>query len=357
MSSICRSNLLENYRMLIMQKEQALTKYQFLSGGGEMGRLTREKDWSLTPVGDPSGWPQSLRTTLSIILNSKFPKFLFWGPDLVCFYNDAYRPSLGIDGKHPDILGGRGEDCWQEIIHIIKPLIDKVLIQGEATWSEDQLIPIYRNGKIEDVYWTFSYSPVKDESGRPAGVFVTCSETTDKVKAIRVLEESNTRFLSSIKQAPIAMCVFRGKDQIVEIANELMLELWGTKAENVINKSLFKGLPEAQNQGFEELLDSVYTTGLKVEAIERPVELPRNGKVETVFLNFVFDAFREPDGTISGVLAIVTDVSIQVKARRSVEESEARLKVIIDASELGTWEFNLRTKEIKYSKRFFDRFN
>ncbi len=176
-----------------MEKEQTYTEFPFLSGGGEMGRLTREKDWSVTSVGDPSGWPQSLRTTISIILNSKFPMFLFWGPELVCFYNDAYRPSLGNDGKHPHILGGRAEDFWQEIMHIIRPLIDKVLSTGEGTWSEDQLIPIYRNGKIEDVYWTFSYSPVKDESGKPSGVFVTCSETTGKVIALKVLEESEMK--------------------------------------------------------------------------------------------------------------------------------------------------------------------
>ena len=172
---------------------------QFLSGGGEMGELTRAKDWSKTTVGDPENWPQSLRTTLSILLNSKFPMFLFWGPELICFYNDAYRPSLGKEGKHPDILGGRGEDFWKEIWHIIKPLIDQVLAGGEATWSEDQLIPIYRNGKIEDVYWTFSYSPVNDESGKSAGVFVTCNETTGKVNTLKELEESKNQLEFAIE--------------------------------------------------------------------------------------------------------------------------------------------------------------
>ena len=103
---------------------------QFLAGGGELGRLTREKNWSNTPIGPPKLWPQSLRTTLSILLNSRFPMFLFWGEDLICFYNDAYRPSLGKEGKHPGILGMRGRDAWGEIWHIIKPLIDQVLAGG-----------------------------------------------------------------------------------------------------------------------------------------------------------------------------------------------------------------------------------
>jgi PAS domain S-box-containing protein len=175
-------------------------KYRFLSGGGEMGNLMRSKDWSASLVGPPDTWPQSLRTTLSIILNSKFPMFLFWGPELVCFYNDAYRRSLGNEGKHPNILGSRGEDYWQEIWPVIKPIIDQVLAGGEATWSEDQLIPIYRNGKMEDVYWTFSYSPVNDESGKPSGVFVTCYETTDKV-ITRKRQESNEEKLNIVIDA------------------------------------------------------------------------------------------------------------------------------------------------------------
>ena len=129
---------------------------QFLSGGGEMGALTREKHWATTPLGDIEYWPQSLRTTISILLSSKFPMFLWWGSELIQFYNDAYRPSLGNNGKHPHALGQRGEECWPEIWPTIKPLIDQVMAGGESTWAEDQLIPIYRNGTLEDVYWTFS---------------------------------------------------------------------------------------------------------------------------------------------------------------------------------------------------------
>src|SRR6186713_1750867 len=118
----------------------------FLRGGGEMGELTRKKDWSKTPVGMPETWPQSLRTTLGILLNSKFPMFLWWGTELICFYNDAYRPSLGKEGKHPYILGQKAIEAWPEIWSIIDPLIQQVLAGEGATWNENQLIPIYRNG-------------------------------------------------------------------------------------------------------------------------------------------------------------------------------------------------------------------
>src|SRR4051812_45150321 len=101
--------------------------YQFMAGGGEMGKLMRSHDWSKSPLGDPSTWPQPLRTTLGLVLNSKFPMFIFWGDQQIGFYNDAYRPSLGNNGKHPSILGIPGEEAWPEIWHIIKPLIDSVV--------------------------------------------------------------------------------------------------------------------------------------------------------------------------------------------------------------------------------------
>ncbi|MCP9753427.1 PAS domain S-box protein [Ferruginibacter sp. HRS2-29] len=177
--------------------------YPFLSGGGEMGSLTREKDWTQTPLGHPSGWPQSLRTTLSILLNSRFPMFLWWGKDLIQFYNDAYHPSLGIEGKHPRALGQKGKDCWPEIWPVIQPLIDQVLNTGEATWNEDQFIPIYRNGKLDDVYWTFSYSPVMDETGAINGVLVVCNETTEKVKAVKKIADDSHQLQFTIDSAEL----------------------------------------------------------------------------------------------------------------------------------------------------------
>lgn len=307
----------------------------FLSKGGEMGTLTRAKDWSKTVVGSVETWPQSLRTTLGLLLNSKFPMFLFWGPELICFYNDAYRPSLGNDGKHPSILGQRGVDSWPEIWDFIKPLIDQVLTEGEATWHEDQLLPIYRNGKMEDVYWTFSYSPVNNESGKPAGVLVICNETTENVKLVKKLEDSNTRYLNNILQTPSAMSVFRGPEYVVEIANELMLELWGRKEHEVLNKPIFEGLPEAKDQGLESILEHVYKTGEKFEAHERLVKLPRKNKIEDVYINFVYEALKEPDGTISGIVALASNVTAQVIARNTIEESEKRFRNIVKQVPLG----------------------
>jgi PAS domain S-box-containing protein len=156
---------------------------EVLVGGGYMGALMRSLDWSLTPIGDVPSWPQSLRTAVSICLSSRFPILIWWGPELVKLYNEAYRPILG--DKHPASLGQAGRDCWPEIWHIIGPMLEGVLERGEATWSEDQLLVLERRGYPEECYFTFSYSPIRDESGGVGGVFTAVTETTHKVLSER----------------------------------------------------------------------------------------------------------------------------------------------------------------------------
>src|ERR1700760_3587084 len=111
-------------------------RLSFLDGGGEMGKLTREYDWSLSGLGGPDTWPLSLKTTISIILHTKFPMFLWWGPEMICFYNDAYRPSLGNTGKHPSILVMPAKQAWPEIWDFIEPLIARVRTANESVYFE-----------------------------------------------------------------------------------------------------------------------------------------------------------------------------------------------------------------------------
>src|SRR5687768_15202283 len=155
-------------------------EFFFLQKAGEMGQLVKDHDWSDTSIGNIQDWPLSLRITLYDVLHSGFPMFLFWGEEFLCFYNDAFRPSFGIDGKHPAV-GKKAITVWGEIWHIIGPLLQKVLVTGESVMFEDVLVPFYRNGQVEDIYWTFTYSPALGEGDKIAGVLVTCMETTKYV--------------------------------------------------------------------------------------------------------------------------------------------------------------------------------
>lgn len=113
-----------------------------------METLTRQKDWSATPFGSIDTWSQPLLTTVNILLNSRFPMFLWWGEEMIQIYNDAYRPSLGVTGKHPTALGQSAKECWPEIWDIIYPLTKKVMETGEPHWSEDMLVPIFRKIRL-----------------------------------------------------------------------------------------------------------------------------------------------------------------------------------------------------------------
>ncbi|HEX6320675.1 MAG TPA: ATP-binding protein [Burkholderiales bacterium] len=160
--------------------------YDFLAGGGEMGALMRAKDWSQTALGTADTWPQSLRTAVSILLNSRYPMFVFWGPQLVKIYNDGYRPITG--DKHPWALGRPGREVWPEIWDAIGPMVERVVRHGEATWSDDLQLFMRRRGFPEEVFFTFSYSPIRDESGGIGGMFCACTETTLKVQGERRLK-------------------------------------------------------------------------------------------------------------------------------------------------------------------------
>jgi signal transduction histidine kinase len=208
--------------------------YPFLQDSGEMGTLILQQDWSQSPIGTIDQWPPALRTTLGILLHSAFPMFLFWGPELTCFYNDAFRPSLGIDGKHPAI-GKKGKEVWADIWEFIGPLIQQVLTTGIPVYFEDQLVPFYRNGRMEDIYWTFSYSPVYNDEGNINGVFVTCTETTGNVlhrKKIEDIVAQRTRELEEAHEALLQSNNYL--QQLINLSKEPMQVLVPVRENNRI---------------------------------------------------------------------------------------------------------------------------
>ncbi len=223
-----------------------------------MGALIRSFNWEATSLGPPEAWPQSLRTTISIVLNNRFPMFLFWGDDLLCFYNDAYRPILGNDGKHPAALGKTAVGVWPEIWSIVKPYIDQVMAGGPAVWREDQLIPIYRNGRLEDVYWTYSFSPVADENNQVAGILVTCTETTEKVQQLATVVEFSRELKKQVTErtAELAASNLRLR------RSNLELEQFAWVASHDLQEPLrkvrvFTGILKKNSQAPNELVDKI----------------------------------------------------------------------------------------------------
>ncbi len=299
-----------------------------LLGESEMGQLIKKHDWSASPLGIPSLWPRSLLTTLNIILHSRFPMFLFWGADHICFYNDAYRPSLGNNGKHPFALGSKGKEVWPEIWDQIGPMIGQVMSGGGATWSEDQLLHIYRNGMMEDVYWTFSYSAVFDDEYKPAGVFVACTETTRTVVTLQTLRESEQRFQNMVRDATAGICVVLGKEMKVGIANQAYTNLMDRKVEELVGRDLFEVIPEAKEH-FYPLINTVRLTGEPLYHNEYPYFVLVDGRRKEGYVNLVFQPYREAGGPVTGVLMLCQDVTESVISKKRLQESETNLRNII----------------------------
>ena len=153
----------------------------WITGGGEMGDLIRAFDWSKTPIGSAETWSPTLRVMIPFLLANRFPLLLWWGPEYISIYNDAYRPVLGA--KHSWALGKPVAECWSEIWRVLKPLIDTPFNGGPATWNDDIELEINRNGFLEETHFTIAYSPVPDGAAANGvgGVLATVTEITEKV--------------------------------------------------------------------------------------------------------------------------------------------------------------------------------
>ena len=196
-----------------MEASAKPTTNDFLLGGGEMGKLIRSINWSETPVGPIEDWPQSLRTSVSIMLNTHFPMYVAWGREFTQFYNDGYRPILGST-KHPAAMGRSSTITFSEIWNIIGPMFDGVM-EGNAVGFTDFMLPLDRHGFTEECYFIFSYSPIKQENGLTGGVLVTVTETTDRLlgeRRLKTLREVADRSSKSKNLKEASTCVLSAID-------------------------------------------------------------------------------------------------------------------------------------------------
>ncbi|WJG08177.1 ATP-binding protein [Aliiglaciecola sp. LCG003] len=292
----------------------------FLSGGGKMGALTRAYDWEATSLGSPENWPQPLKTSLRLLLSTGHPMLIWWGPDLIQFYNDAYSRSLGVE-RHPSALGQSCRECWGEIWSVIGSQINQVLAGEGHTWHENQLVPITRNGVREDVYWTYSYGPIDDpqSEGGVGGILVVCTETTEQVLAEQRLKTATERWRSLFDQAPGFMCILNGPEYRFEYANKNYIDMIGQQ--DILGKTVLEVLPEVVNQGFIALLDEVYSMGKTHKGVATPLSL---NSQEPLFIDFVYQPTFDEDGQVTGILVQGYDVTKRVRATASLHEADRR---------------------------------
>lgn len=298
---------------------------EFLAGGGKVGTIMRGHDWSTSPLEQPESWPQSLRSMVGMLLNSKFPMFMAWGPEFSMLYNDAYSEILG--NKHPSAVGARMQDIWAEIWPDLNPKIEQA-ISGQAVFEENLPLSVYRKGYHENAWFTFSYSPVYDESGHVGGMFCAVVETTEQVLAQRHRTDEITRLQRLFQQAPGIIAVLRGPEHIFDIANDGYCRFIGR--DDSIGKTVRQALPELEGQGFYELLDQVYTTGEPFIGNGLPIMLQRepNSALEERFVSFIYQPTFDHGGNITGIFVEGNDVTESVRTFTALQASENELKAM-----------------------------
>jgi signal transduction histidine kinase len=308
-----------------------------LAGGGEMGGLMRGHDWSTSPLGDPAAWPQSLRSVVGLLLGSEFPMFVAWGPKLGFLYNDAYAQILGA--KHPRALGIPFFDIWSEIWDDISPLIDAAMA-GEATYRENLPLLMNRKGYDEQTWFTFSYSPVRDESGAVAGMFCAVKETTGQVLAERRLIEERERQRLMLQQMPGFAALLFGPEHRYEYVNDAYREIAGER--DFIGRSVREVFPELEGQGYYERLDRVYATGEAFAARAIPLRLNRADGDR--FIDMIYEPIREDGEAVTGIFVGGYDVTERVLIEAVLRERETRLKELNETLEARVAE---RTAELE----------
>jgi signal transduction histidine kinase len=314
--------------------------------GGETGALLRAIDWTATALGPVRDWPQSLRTSLSICLGSPFPAALYWGPELVMFYNDALLPVVGA--AHPGALGRPASAVWSELREIIEPWLRRVLGTGRAISSDDLMLPRLRHGRPEHAYFTLNCSPIRDETGRIGGVFCAVVDTTDKIIRASVLAEeqvaraaaeaARAQIYSLFMQAPAPICIFEGPEHRYTFANQPYLALIGR--DDVIGVRFADAYPERKLTLAR--LDHAYATGETFRSDDVRFRYARRhpDELEDSVLNVVYQPYRDHEGKVCGISVVAFDVTdvvlaqhVSEQARRHAEASAEAHRAVLEFQE------------------------
>jgi PAS domain S-box-containing protein len=287
-----------------------------------------------------------------LVDNAPFPIAVYVGKEMIVeLANDSI---IKIWGKGDDVIGRSFKDVLPELDNqLVFEQINTVLETGQSFHTKNTPLDLTVDGKLHTYYFNYSLTPLYDVNGNVYGVMNTGVDLTDLNVAKKKIEESDKRFRNTVKQAPVGITILRGPDYIVEMANEAYLKLVDREETTFIGRPLFNSLPEVE-ESVSSLLNGVFTTGIPFHGYEVPIPLNRYGKLEISYFDFLYHPLKEEDGTISGIIVTVTEVSEKVDARKEIEQNEERLKIIVEASELGTWELNVKTREPIYSQRYLE---
>ncbi|MRX68343.1 hypothetical protein SAMN06265349_103395 [Flavobacterium resistens] len=322
---------------------------------GEVGGIlvtvieTTEKNEKLLAQSKVRESEQKIR---QLVENAPFPIGVYTGKEKrIELANQAI---MDVWGKGNDVVGKLYTEILPELDNqSVFEQVNHVFETGEAFHNKNARIDIKMNGILESFYFNYSFTPLYDINGKIYGVMNTAADITDLHLATKKIEEADKRFRNTVKQAPVGITILRGSDFMVEMANDAYLKIIDREENTFVGKPLFDSLPEVK-ESVNKLLNDVLTTGIPFHGNEVPIPLNRYGKLDISYFDFLYNPLKEENGEISGIIVTVTEVSEKVEARKKIELNEERLKIIVEASELGTWELNVKEKQVHYSQRYLE---
>jgi PAS domain S-box-containing protein len=298
-----------------------------------MAELIRAHDWSSNPLGPIEEWSEALLLSANLMLSCAFPSLVFWGKELVQLYNDAFIPLLAE--RHSSGLGQTAQDCWWDAWHIVGPNLERVMKDGETVFHENTVVPIVREGRLQDIRWTYNYSPIYGAIGGGAegaggdvlGVLVICQDITREMTVAQELQKSGERTRESAKRlAELAAIVASSEDVIVSKDlngivtswNDAATRVFGYSAEEMVGASILKLIPEHLHPDEKTILENV-RAGRRIEHFET-VRLAKDGRLIDVSLTV--SPIKDEQGVVIGASKILRDVSSRKRIEQSLLQAE-----------------------------------
>jgi PAS domain S-box-containing protein len=299
---------------------------------------------------------ESEQSVRAIVESAPFPIGVYTGSELRIEF--ANQTIMDVWGKGNDVIGKLYTEILPELQNQqIFQQVRGVLSTGIPFHAKNQRVDLLKNGALTPYYFNYSFTPLVDISGKTYGVMNTAADVTELHEAKQKVEESEKHFRNMVSQSPIPMTILRGKDYIIESANKVMIEdIWRKREDEVIGNSILDVFPELKNQKYPELLHEVFTSGKTHREKESVAFIEGNDGLKKFYFDFEYAALFNADNTISGIMITVTDVTDKVEARIKIEENQEKLNIVIEASELGTWEYDIKKEESFSSDRFLEIF-
>jgi PAS domain S-box-containing protein len=306
------------------------TRDGLILGKSQMADLVRAHDWSSTPLGRIEDWSEVLLSSVNLMLACAFPSLVFWGTDLVQLYNDAFIPLLAE--RHPSGLGQTARECWSDAWQIVGPNLKRVMDDGATVYHQDTIVPIVRDGKLQDIRWTYSYSPIFGSGGAVLGVLVICQDITREASAAQDLRESEARASRVLQSIGDAVMVTDADTHVMRM-NSVAEQLTGWtigEAKGEPLENVFQIVNETTRRPLESPADKVKRTGSVVGLANHTVLVSRNGK------NTAIDDSGAPilddNGELHGIVLVFRDIEEKRAAEREKDRITERLSQVLNVT-------------------------